>query len=120
MYVLFLFYLFIFHFLIITFKSVSFYYGMCSRSMVVVLRSAVKSSHPEVFCKKRVLRNFAKFSGKHLWQSLFFEVGLSPSKKIVICLIKSPLKMMKNAFYFILKALFVLKINNFCLDFLIM
>ena len=39
------------------------------------------------------------------------KVGLSPSKKIcVICLIESPLKMMKNAFYFILKALFVLKL----------
>ena len=39
------------------------------------------------------------------------KVGLSPSKKIcVICLIESPLKMLKNAFYFILKALFVLKI----------
>ena len=43
-----------------------------------------------------------------------YKVGLSPSKKgYVICLIKSPLKMMKNAFYFILKALFVLKIFNF-------
>ena len=26
---------------------------------------------PEVFCKKGVLRNFAKFTGKHLCQSLF-------------------------------------------------
>ena len=43
-----------------------------------------------------------------------FKVGLSPSKKFcVICLIESPLKMMKNAFRFILKALFVLKIFNF-------
>ena len=33
-----------------------------------------------------------------------------PPKKFVICLIESPLKMMKNAFYFILKPLFVLKI----------
>ena len=34
-------------------------------------------------------------------------VGLSPSKKnCVICLIESPLKMMKNVFYFILKACF--------------
>ena len=42
------------------------------------------------------------------------KVGLSPSKKICfICLIESPLKMMKNAFYFILKALFVLKIFKF-------
>ena len=30
------------------------------------------SSRPEVLCKKGVLRNFAKFTGKHLSQSLFF------------------------------------------------
>ena len=42
------------------------------------------------------------------------KVGLSPSKKVcVICLIESPLKMIRNAFYFILKALFVLKISKF-------
>ena len=33
-----------------------------------------------------------------------------PKKNCVIYFIESPLKMMKNAFYFILKALFVLKI----------
>ena len=27
---------------------------------------------PEVFCKKSVLKNFAKFTGKHICQSLFF------------------------------------------------
>ena len=27
---------------------------------------------PEVFCEKSVLRNFAKFTEKHLCQSLFF------------------------------------------------
>ena len=31
-----------------------------------------RSSHPEVLCKKGVLRHFAKFIGKHLCQSLFF------------------------------------------------
>ena len=36
-----------------------------------------------------------------------------PKKYIFICFNKSPLKMMKNAFYFILKALFVLKIFKF-------
>ena len=42
------------------------------------------------------------------------KVGLPPSKKnCVICLIENPLKMIKNAFYFILKALFVLKIFKF-------
>ena len=31
-----------------------------------------RSSRPAVFCKKGVLRNFAKFIGKHLSQRLFF------------------------------------------------
>ena len=30
-----------------------------------------RSSHPEVFCKKGALKNFAKFKRKHLCQSLF-------------------------------------------------
>ena len=35
---------------------------------------------PEVFCKKGVLKSFAKFPGKHLCQSLFFNkvAGLRP------------------------------------------
>ena len=38
------------------------------------------SSLPEVFCRKGVLRNFAKFTGKHQCQSLFFNKveGLRP------------------------------------------
>ena len=31
-----------------------------------------RSSRPNVFCKKGVLKNFTKFTGKHLCQSLFF------------------------------------------------
>ena len=43
-----------------------------------------------------------------------FKVGLSPSKNILFYFFnESSLKMMKNAFYFILKALFVLKIFKF-------
>ena len=42
------------------------------------------------------------------------KVGLSPSKKnYFICFNDSPSKMMKNAFYLMLKALFVLKIFKF-------
>ena len=42
--------------------------------------SDYRSSRPEVFCKKGVLRNFAKYSGKHLRQSLFDKVtGLRPA-----------------------------------------
>ena len=44
----------------------------------------IRSSRPEVFCKKGVLRNFAKFTGKHLCQSLFINkvVGLRPATLI--------------------------------------
>ena len=36
-----------------------------------------------MFCKREVLRNFAKFAGKYLCQSLFFNkvAGLRPVKK---------------------------------------
>ena len=33
----------------------------------------VKSSHLELLCQKAVLKNFAKFTGKHLFQRLFFK-----------------------------------------------
>ena len=36
----------------------------------------VRSSRPEVFCRKGVLRKFAKFTGKHLCQSLFLKKRL--------------------------------------------
>ena len=36
------------------------------------LTLTTRSSRPEVFCKKGVVRNFAKFTGKHMCQSLFF------------------------------------------------
>ena len=41
----------------------------------------LRSSLLEVFCKKGVLRNFAKFIAKHLCQSLFFNkvAGLRPA-----------------------------------------
>ena len=40
-----------------------------------------RSSCPEMFCEKGVLRNFSKFTGKHLCQSLFFNnvAGLRPA-----------------------------------------
>ena len=42
--------------------------------------SKFKSSCQEVFCEKAVLGNFAKFTGKYLYQSLFFNniAGLRP------------------------------------------
>ena len=40
-----------------------------------------RSSHLEVFCKKGILKNFAKPTQKHLCESLFFNkfVGLRPA-----------------------------------------
>ena len=40
-----------------------------------------RRSLPEVFCKNGVLRNFAKFTGKHLCQRLFLNevAGLRPA-----------------------------------------
>ena len=39
-----------------------------------------RSSRPEVFCQEGVLRNFAKFTGKHLCHSPYFNkvAGLRP------------------------------------------
>ena len=52
-------------------------------SMITMITSMTnsRSSCPEVFCKKGVLTNFAKFTGKHLCQRLFFNkvAGLRPS-----------------------------------------
>ena len=38
----------------------------------------LRSSHPEVFFKNGILRNFTKFTGKHLCQSLFFNNVAGP------------------------------------------
>ena len=40
-----------------------------------------RSSRPELFCEKDVLRNFEKFTGKHLCRRLFFNkvAGLGPA-----------------------------------------
>ena len=40
--------------------------------MAGMLNFIIRSSPPEVFCKKGVPKNFAKFTAKHLCQSLFF------------------------------------------------
>ena len=49
--------------------------------IVLAFDEIFRSSRPEVFCKKGVLRNFVKFTGKDLCQSLFFNkvAGLRPA-----------------------------------------
>ena len=49
------------------------------RHSFIDFRDFFRSSCPEVICKRGVFWNFAKFTGKHLWQNLFFikAAGLS-------------------------------------------
>ena len=46
-----------------------------------ILLERFRSNSSDVFCKKGVLRNFTKFRGKHLCQSVFFDkdAGLRPA-----------------------------------------
>ena len=46
----------------------------CSPPRNLKLQINGQKQPPEVFCKKDVLRNFAKFTGKHLCQSLFYRL----------------------------------------------
>ena len=116
-------------------KSTAFYSEAVVRSRYVKkLLSKISQNSRESTCARQSiffdkvvgLRRIASVARLKFaeWRSAFirnfiffiksFKVGLSPSKKIcVICLIESPFKMMKNAFYFILIALFVLKIFTF-------
>ena len=48
------------------------FYALCELlEEQAVLYGNNRSSRPEVLCKRGVLRNFAKFIGKHLYQRLF-------------------------------------------------
>ena len=38
----------------------------------ITIQMAIRSSHQRCTVRKGVLRNFAKFTGKHLYQVLFF------------------------------------------------
>ena len=40
--------------------------------LALLLHCSFGISRPEVFCEKGVLKNFAKFPGKHMCHSLFF------------------------------------------------
>ena len=54
------------------------------------------------------------FNGRKIIKIIILKVALSPSKEnYFVCVTEWSLKIIKNAFYFILKALFVLKISKF-------
>ena len=47
-------------------------------------KTTLRTSRPEVFCEKGVLKNSTKFTGKRLCQSLFFhkDAGLRPTTSL--------------------------------------
>ena len=51
---------------------------ICVSKALVKDGDICRSSRPEVFCKKGVLKNFGKFTGKHLCQSLCFNKVACP------------------------------------------
>ena len=67
--------------------------GVSAQRCTIMNFINVRGSPPEVFCNNGVLRNFAKFTGKRLCKSLFFnkDAGLRPliinkkEKKIQVC-----------------------------------
>ena len=77
-------------------------------------------------CIPHCLLALSFFSDSNVWMvrvhvQRIFKVRLSPSKiKFLYCFNENSRKKMKNAFYFTLKAFFVLKYLNFYLDFLVM
>ena len=52
--------------------QLSTYSEWCLSSSETSFSYSERSSRPEVFCTKDILKNFAKFTGKHQCQSLFF------------------------------------------------
>ena len=44
------------------------------RNVQLVLQNHTQKQPPEAFYKKDVLKNFAKFTGKHQYQKLFFKI----------------------------------------------
>ena len=64
-----------FVFYILNIKSVQTntrYFLLLVNNLELIMSIWFRSSRLKVFCKKGVLRNFTKFTGKHLCQSIFF------------------------------------------------
>ena len=62
-------------------SAVKFVFSYTVQVLLEKFSTLSRRSRPELFCKKDVPGNFAKFTGKHLYQSLFFSkvAGLRPA-----------------------------------------
>ena len=88
---------------------------MPKKKRVPVLRQKPTQILPKNLLKRATIHFHCLFDEPHFWNNLY-SVNLDshlPKYFFFICFNESPSKMMKNAFYFILKALFVLKIFKF-------
>ena len=71
-----------------------------------LLGKYVQKQPSEVFCKKGVLRNFTRFTGKHLFQSLFFNNVAGPRSPTLLkkrpwhrCVPVNFVKILRTFFY---------------------
>ena len=62
--------------------------------IILILQSVFRSSRPEVFCKKGVLRNVSNFKRKHLCQGLFIK-----KESLVQVFSREFCKVFKNIFF---------------------
>ena len=67
-----------------------------------------RSSHPEVFCKKGVLKKFAKFTGKHLCQSLFLKSNFIKKETLAQAFSCEFCEISKNNFFYRTAPVFLL------------
>ena len=60
-----------------------------------------RSSHQRCYIRKGVLRNFTKFTGKHLYQSLFFNKVAGVKKETLVQVFSCEFcKISKNTFFY--------------------
>ena len=59
-----------------------------------------RSSRPEVFCKKGVLRTFTKFTGKHLCHRLFFNKIAGKKEPLTQVFSCEFFEIFKNTFFY--------------------
>ena len=50
----------------------NFFSSLLCQELLHVISAPDRSNHSELLCLKGIPKNFAKFTGKHLCQSLFF------------------------------------------------
>ena len=82
------------HFLLYVFETMLCFLFPKSFNANSTVFLVFRSSLPEVFCKKGVLRNFTKFTGKHKCQSLFFKKAAG-----LMCFPMSFLKIVRTPFF---------------------